>query len=88
MIIVNDEKNLPATFAVFSLKKFKGYLTEAFLTNMLAPGYKLGVARNNTWVIKTDGVVRFDKDTVETRIITKLIEWNFHKGFTYFMFTR
>lgn len=78
MIIVNDPKNMPVTIPQLNRSKFKGHLTEAFLNETALVN---GVIKNNYWMIRIEGVFRYPTRTIETEIISRLINWCAGRGY-------
>lgn len=86
--IIDVERDAPIRFAQIPLSLFNGYLTESFLTHMTSNSYQIGVKRNNYYIMRTDALITFQINDIQTSIISKLINWAQFKGYTYLMFLK
>ena len=82
-IIVNNPENLPTTIFVVNLSKISTFANEEFLNSITK---KHGVARNDYYLVPTDGNITWLQPTKElTGYHTFLRILRVKKGFKYLM---
>jgi hypothetical protein len=85
-IVVNAPENLPLRFAQLEISKFKGHLGLPFLDRLTSPSHKIGIKRNNYYLVRTDALFTFTTPTIESNILVRLIRWAENKNYDYLMF--
>ncbi len=73
--IVNDKKNLPLNILQVEMKTIEKFLTTTLLDSLFTPETnKMGIKRNNYYMINPHVMLRFKVRTKETEFMLRLLE--------------
>lgn len=83
--MVNMDEGPTKKMFQFRLSQFKGYLTKEFMELIVRPIQGPGIKRNNYFIIRTDAVYQFNKETIETKIFMQMLTHSLNRGCQYTM---